>query len=295
MPANLEIPDDILQDIRDQVVLITGGSSGIGRATAQLCLNLGAHVLIGDVNPPKTEFEHSERLKYIKVDVTTWESVRAMFIEAEQVYNRIDHVFVNAGVAPTTNFLDDTLDESGQLAPPNMRTIDVNLVGMIYTVRLAAHYIKKLASQRPADHKTGSSIVVTASASSFQIFSIGDYTVSKHGVVGLLRGMVSQLEGEIRINAVAPSWTDSAMIPKPILESLGVTAQPAEAVARSVLFLFVDRARHGDVIYSWEGKYREVNNSGDGFLAHAASILPNSKNEEGIVTKIREMARSQGK
>lgn len=264
----------------------SGGVSGIGKATAELCLKHGATVIIGDLSPLPSDLELSEKLKFIKLDVCSWESQRNAFIQIEEWFGRIDHVFANAGVGPTTDFLDDTLDENGKLSPPDLRTINVNLLGVISTVRLAAYYIQKHSAHRAAGEL--GSIVVTASTSSFQNFSAGDYTITKHGVLGLIRGIGYQLEGKVRLNAVAPSWTATGIIDVAFIEGLGVGVQAPEAVARSVALLLCDQQRHGDVIYSWDGKYLEVNKAKGGLLEAADGILVNSTNEEFVVRKLRE-------
>ncbi|CAG8898755.1 unnamed protein product [Penicillium egyptiacum] len=263
-----------------------GGASGIGKATAELCLKHGANVIIGDLSSLPSDLVISDKLKFIKLDVCSWDSQRDAFIKIEEWFGRIDHVFANAGVGPTTDFLDDSLDENGHLAPPDLRTINVNLVGVISTVRLAAYYIQKNSAHR-ASGELGS-IVVNASTASFQNFSAGDYTVAKHGVLGIIHGIGYQLERKVRLNAVAPSWTATCMIDTAFIEGLGVGVQGPEAVARSVALLFSDQQRHGEVIYSWEGKYREVNKAEGGFLAAADGILVNSANEEHVVRKLKE-------
>ncbi|KAJ5749602.1 hypothetical protein N7533_006630 [Penicillium manginii] len=278
--ANLEINDEIFANIKNSVILITGGSSGIGRSTAQLCLNLGATVVVGDLNAPDPELENAEKFKFLNVNVTDWENLRSMFDEANKLFGRIDHVFANAGVGPTTDFLDVTLDESGQLEPPNLRTIDINLLGPIYTARLASAYMSELASQRPEG--AGGSIVLAASASSFQNFSAGDYTIAKHGVLGMIRGERFALECDCTL---LDSHRDSS---GDILKSLNAGVQSPEVVAQSVVLLFADPDRHGEVIYSWEGHYREVNKTDGGLLASAKAILENGDNEERVMIKLRE-------
>ncbi|KAJ5211578.1 uncharacterized protein N7498_003224 [Penicillium cinerascens] len=289
--ADITISDDMLVGLEDKVVLITGGSSGIGRATAQLCLDLGANVVIGDISPPKAEFEKTEKLKFLEVNVTDWESLRNMFVQANEWFGRIDHVFANAGVAPTTDFLDVTLNEAGQLEPPNLRTVSVNLLGPIYTVRLASAYMTSLAKERPVGK---GSIVLTASTSSFQNFSSGDYTITKHGVLGMMRGLGRQIESKnIRLNAVAPSWTASGIVSPENIKVMGITVQLPEVVARSVALLLADDKRHGDVIYSWNGHYREVNNAEGGLLSMAAKLLGNAENEESVMQKLREHKQNE--
>lgn len=263
-----------------------GGASGIGKATAELCLKHGANVIIGDMNSLPSDLEISEKLRFIKLDASSWENQRDAFIQVEEWFGRIDHVFANAGIGPTMNFLDSTLDEHGHLAPPDLRTINVNLLGVIFTVRLAAYHIQRHSAHRSSGEL--GSIVITGSTSSFQIFSTGDYTITKHGVLGLIRGVGYQLEGKVRLNAVAPSWTATGVIPTAFIEDLGVAVQGPEVVARSVGLLFSDQQRHQDVIYSWDGKYLEVNNAKGGLLAATNGILGNSVNEESVVRKILE-------
>lgn len=245
---------------------------------------------MGDLNPPQADFANSERLKFVQVDVTDWSSLRNMFIQANQWFGRIDHVFANAGVSPSTDLLDVTLDEDGQIAAPSLRTVNVNLVGVMYTVKLAVAYMKKLGTQSP----NPGSIVLTASTSSFQNFSAGDYTVTKHGVLGILRGIGNLLDGAIRLNAVAPSWTATGMVPKEFIEAMDVAVQSPDIVARSVVLLFADEGRHQEVIYSWDGQCREVNKAEGGLLAMAEELLDYAHNEERVMLKLKEEAATRG-
>lgn len=79
-------------------------------------------------------------------------------------------MFANAGIAPTISLLEEGVDASGDLLPPDLKTFNVNLTGCLYTVKLGIHYIRK--------NTTGGSIVITASGSSFTRFPATDY--SKH-------------------------------------------------------------------------------------------------------------------
>lgn len=227
----------------------------------------------------------TEKLKYIQTDVCSWESQRDAFIQIEVWFGRLDHVFANAGLGPTTNFLDDQLDENGLLTPPDLRTINVNLLGVINTVRLAAHYIQKHRDRRESAEL--GSIVVTASTASLQTFSLGDYTISKHAVLRMIRGLAYDLEGKVRFNAVAPSWTSSKMVPVEFIESLGVAVQGPEVVAKIVAHLFADQKRHNEVVYSWDGKYLGVNKAKGGFLHAIEEKLPNAANEERVVKELK--------
>jgi NAD(P)-dependent dehydrogenase (short-subunit alcohol dehydrogenase family) len=85
-----------LTGLRDKVVLLTGGSSGIGLATARLLLDLGAKVVMGDLHHPPDDLS-SQNLTYMPLDVTNWKQLCAVFKKTVEVHGRIDHVFANAG------------------------------------------------------------------------------------------------------------------------------------------------------------------------------------------------------
>ncbi|BAE62084.1 unnamed protein product [Aspergillus oryzae RIB40] len=222
--ASLDIPHETLVKLKDKIILITGGSSGIGRATVELCLQLGAKAVIGDLSPPPSDLSSTENLKFVKADTSSWDSLRNLFNEAVKTFGRIDHVFANAGIAPRTNFLDESLDENGELAPPDLKVLKVNLIGAIYTTRLAVHHFRKFAEQHNGI-ATGS-VVFTASASSFQTFGAPDYATAKHGVLGLMRSLVGQLPGNVRVNGIAPSWTTTGLVSADFLASLERVKRP---------------------------------------------------------------------
>ena len=180
----------------------------------------------------------------------SWKSLAGLFKDTYAQHGRIDVVFANAGVAMSDNYVNCTVDADGEVAEPSHRTMEINLKGCVNTVVLGVHYMKET--------KKGS-IIVTASASSYQRFIASDYATAKHGVLGLMRSLVDQLQPlGIRVNAIAPSWTDTRIVPREALAGVGVKTQSAEVVARSVAVLAVDEARHGQTIYSSGGVYREV-------------------------------------
>ncbi|EEH20724.2 hypothetical protein PABG_02955 [Paracoccidioides brasiliensis Pb03] len=257
--TDLTIDDVAFSRLRDKVIIITGGSSGIGLTTVQLLLASGSKVVIGDRNPPPPELVDDANLTYLQIDVTNWRDLVALFKKAREIYGSIDHVFANAGISSKTSFFDDETDENGDPVEPKYPTLDVNLTSVVNTVKLAIFYLKQ--------QKGGGSIVLTASASS------------------LMRGLTPHLYPElpIRINAIAPSWTDTGIVPRALLELVGVTVQSAHVVALSVALLMcsdggnsvdsvdrVDSSRHGQLIYSVAGLYREIE---EGMLEAVAGLL----------------------
>lgn len=152
------------------------------------------------------------------------------------------------------DLLSDEFDENGELKRPNHIVLDVNLAAVIDTVKLGLHYIR----QNPS----GGSIVVTASASSYQRYPCYDYTSAKHGVHGLVRGLFSEIGPKtdipVRINGIAPSWTTTGLVNEGLCAKAGVPSQGPEIAARSALILMADSSRHGEIIHSSQGKYFEL-------------------------------------
>ncbi|KAK3718306.1 hypothetical protein LTR37_005119 [Vermiconidia calcicola] len=255
-----DIEESELTSLKDKVILITGCSSGIGLATVKLCLNAGAKVVGGDVNPCP---HSSDSLIYERVDVTDWKSQAALFKKAIEAYGRVDHIFANAGIAIVDNFVTDVLDSDGELQPPNLR--------VIYSCKLGIHWLRK--------NLEGGSVVITGSASSFLPFFLTDYGVSKHAVLGLMRGLNENLaETKIRVNCVTPHWTATGLAPKEVIQDkLGITMQGPEAVAKSAMWLMAGESRRGQTIYSMRGRYREM----DQVLLGAALQTMETTKEDG--------------
>ena len=105
-----------------------------------------------------------------------------------------------------------------------------------------------------------------------------------------MRGLQGPLSStsRIRVSGVAPSWTATGIVPGDFLASMGISTQSPTVVARSIVLLFVDGDRNGDLIYSWEGKYREINNADGGLVSSAKRVLGNEISEEEVLQKIQK-------
>tara|TARA_R110002003_G_scaffold45_5_gene3468 strand:+ start:14122 stop:14982 length:861 start_codon:yes stop_codon:yes gene_type:complete len=259
-------------------------------------------VFASDLNPlPEPEVSS---VPFLKVNVTSWKEQVELFKAAEKEYGKIDHVFANAGIGPTISLLEDDVDENGDLLPPKLNTLDVNLTGCLYTVKLGIHYLKK--------NPNGGSIVMTASASSFSRFPATDYSMlilsrlksnllmfsatAKHAVLGLLRALHGHLHPKlpIRINAIAPSWTATGIVPKAVIAALGEgNYQSADVVGRSVTLLMADKERHGELVYSECGKFKDLENGNNGFHAVTKKMLEVDEGDDlaelGVFKKLAKM------
>jgi NAD(P)-dependent dehydrogenase (short-subunit alcohol dehydrogenase family) len=197
-------------------------------------------------------------LTFHHTDVTLWKDLVALFNAAKAQHSRIDHVFANAGISYTADYLSTETDENGNLKEPTWICEEVCLRACINTATLGIFHM------RPDRGGHGGSIVVTASIAAFTHYRGVDYTASKHGVLGFMRGMHTLLGAAdlpIRINAIAPSWTYSGLVPRELLDVVGIQGQPPEAAARSALILMADGTRTGQLMHSAHERFKEIEES----------------------------------
>jgi len=188
-----------------KVALITGGGSGIGRATSLIFARERAKVVVADVNAEGGE-ETVSSIKtsggeaiFVHADVSKASSVEAMVGETVEAYGRLDCAFNNAGiVSPGSGLTHEQLEDSWD------RVIEINLKGVWLCLK---YEIPKMLEQG------GGAIVNTSSA--LGLVSIGGtaaYSASKHAVVGLTKAVALEYaQRGIRINAVCPGWVETPM------------------------------------------------------------------------------------
>ncbi|KAF5251099.1 hypothetical protein FANTH_3772 [Fusarium anthophilum] len=251
--ADFTIKTDQLKSLAGKVVIVTGGSSGIGLATVELLLSLGAAVVCGDIKAPERDVEGA--YTFIRADVAIWKELLLLFRTTKRIHGHIDHVFANAGVGPRNDYLSTQIDENGDTVEPSGQLFDVSLKGAVNTSALAIFYLRQ--------QEDGGSIVITGSATGLQRFRAVDYGAAKQAVLGFGRGLVARLGAAqlpIRVNILAHSWTESNILPslKSLLDEISVKVQPASVVARCAAYLMVDLSRNGHVIHIQHGIYTEI-------------------------------------
>lgn len=208
---------------RNKTILITGGASGIGLATAHYLheSEYKNNVVAVDLatNPASVaELRKSPRFLYLQCDVTDWSSQRAAFAKASEFYGGIDCVFVNAGVAEYGEQIwTDHFDGNGQLQPPDRRTIDIDIRAVGDTLKLAMFHLRSDSEggkRKGSGRGKGGSIVMTASLAGY-LASAGAplYSAAKHGVVGYLRALKGDCaKADIAISVIAPGITLTPII-----------------------------------------------------------------------------------
>jgi NAD(P)-dependent dehydrogenase (short-subunit alcohol dehydrogenase family) len=172
-----------LRSLNGQVVAITGGGRGIGRATAAALIAQGARVAIGDIDAPlaeRTAAELGSGTIGLPLDVTVRESFAAFLDEAERQLGPLEALINNAGIMPVGPFENETDDCAERL-------VDINVHGVIIGSKLAIERFKP----RGRGH-----IVQLASIAGKGGFPGGaTYCATKHAVVGLTEALRAELRG----------------------------------------------------------------------------------------------------
>ncbi|KAJ5200025.1 hypothetical protein N7491_009176 [Penicillium cf. griseofulvum] len=236
-----------LRDLRGRTILITGAASGIGRAAAQIAHAHGANLVLGDLDVDegnKLVNELQGPVLFRKTDISKWDDVLSLFEAGVNEFGIIHSVLANAGMNKE-DLLSEDLDANGRLLPPNLGSIDVNLVGTAYTVKTAVHYFSKWP-------ETKCQIVLTASAASYlDTPPLYLYCAAKTGVLGLMRGLRSQLVRQnITINVVAPWMTITNMVPPSVVTLWGnLPANQPWGVAHALLLPLLQPEINGKAFF----------------------------------------------
>lgn len=229
---------------KNKVIIVTGGSFGIGKATAIAFAKQGAKIVIADwaENPETIAFikDLGNDVMFLKCDVSRSDEVKSMVEKTIATFGRLDYAFNNAGIEGNTALTPDCTEDNWD------KTIAINLKG----VWLCMKY------EIPEMLKQGKGVIINCSSVAGLVGFEGlpAYVASKHGVVGLTKTAALECAKHgIRINAVCPGVIQTPMIDRltgkkkeaieqyTALEPLGRFGQPEE-IANAVLWLCSDEA-----------------------------------------------------
>jgi NAD(P)-dependent dehydrogenase (short-subunit alcohol dehydrogenase family) len=226
-------------DFTNKVALITGGSTGIGRATAFLFARRGAKIVIGDINPEG--WETVEIIKreggsalFIETDVRDAKQVQHLVAAAAGIFGGLHFAFNNAGVLPAGALLADVEEAAFD------QVLAVDLKGVFLSMKYEIQYMLGAGGGVIVNNASIAGIIAEP--------GISPYIAAKHAVIGLTKAAAIEYAGRgIRINALAPGLVETRMTrhwfadDKLRAQLLGNTpigrpAQPEE-MAGMVLFL----------------------------------------------------------
>ncbi|KAI5460938.1 putative 3-hydroxyacyl-CoA dehydrogenase [Mariannaea sp. PMI_226] len=221
MPAYHTVPESF-SNLKDQVVVLTGGAHGVGESIVRTLFQVGAHVVFGDIDEPsclrlvetlkKDATPSTGTLHCRRVDVRLYSDNLSLFQDAFERYGRVDHALSIAGVTEGQNWFDPSLDLNSITQPPSTSVLDINLLGALYFARIAAVYLRQ-----DAGSGRDKSLLLTGSLAAFkEQAGLFVYQPSKHGVMGLFRSTRKNLYSlhGIRVNILCPSLISTGMSSK---------------------------------------------------------------------------------
>lgn len=188
---------EVFPMLKGKVAIVTGGSQGMGKATASVFLRAGAKVVIGDIKVEEgektiTELSQHGEVLFVKTDIAKSEDVQNLIAQTVTKFGRVDIAINNAALTPDGTQLIE-FDENYW-----RKLIDINLTG---TALCCKYEMQQMIKQ-----KSKASIINIASINAFKPQpNMPAYTAAKHALIGLTKH--AAMEGGahgIRVNAIAP-------------------------------------------------------------------------------------------
>ena len=233
-------------ELENKVAIVTGGSSGIGRAIAELFAKEGAKVVVADINSAeevlKTIRQNGGRAEFIKTDVSDSSQVKRLVDETLRLFGAVDIVCNNAGIE-LLKLLTDTGENEWD------RVIDINLKGPFLVCKYVLPHM--ISRRRGAIVNTASQLGIVG-AEKFTA-----YCASKGGLILLTKAMALECaKYGIRVNSICPGAIETPLLEREVnldkdpeeaklrfvsKHPLGRLGNPEE-IANAVLFLASDRA-----------------------------------------------------
>jgi len=235
-----------LLDLSGKTAVVTGGSRGVGRATALLLAKAGASVGIGYRSRSVEAQETVEDLEGLGVqawaepgELGSPEGAAALFERADREFSGLDIFVGNAGIWPPEDIPISEMSDAHW-----RRTIQANLDSIFFTTREAAKRIRD----------DGRIVLVSSTAGQRGEAYHVDYAASKGAIISMVKGLCVELGGRgVTVNCVAPGWIDTEMAwpaygeggKDAIARTIPIgRVPPAEDIAGPIVFLCSELARH---------------------------------------------------
>jgi len=224
--------------LQGRVAIVTGGSAGLGEATAELFAAEGAHVVIAGASDLGEKVAERLGIAFIKTDVSRSIEVDNLVDQVAQRFGRLDIMVNNAGVTNIATIVNETDEDFDRL-------VGINLGGVFYGTRAAGRVMKKQGK--------GAIVNISSIAGILPVPGSTVYSATKAAVVSLTQGAAVELAPfGVRVNAIAPGIFPTSMHAKAglnkaqkaalsSLQPIGRVGFPKE-LAEGVLYLASDRS-----------------------------------------------------
>jgi NAD(P)-dependent dehydrogenase (short-subunit alcohol dehydrogenase family) len=198
-----KLGENIMAKLEGKVAIITGATSGMGRASAKLFAQEGAKVVVTGRNEERAKAivddikaEGNEAI-YVIADMSNLDDVKKIFDATMEEYGTVDILFNNAGMLSMSPLMDLSIEEWNKI-------FNVNVTSSLVLTQLVAPVMKE---------KGKGTIVNTCSVASFGAHhGFAAYVDSKHAMAGLTKSIAWELGPEIRCNGIAPGLIHTAMV-----------------------------------------------------------------------------------
>lgn len=223
-------------NIENKVIVITGGSSGLGESMARHLASLGAKIVLGARREDKLQTiiedikASGADAEYLVTDVTQRDQVQALVQKAVDVFGRLDVIINNAGIMPIAPMSELKVDEWDSM-------IDINIKGVLYGVAAALPVFQ----QQDSGH-----FINVSSVAGIKVFSPGGtvYSGTKFAVRAISEGLRNEVGPNIRSTCIEPGAIDSELkhgsshadSAKAVNDLYDNWAIPADSIARTVAF-----------------------------------------------------------
>lgn len=220
-------------NLNGKVIIITGGTKGIGLETSNLLAKEGAIVISCARNPKCFD---NKNIEYMKLDVNDFNNCKMVFDDVIKKYGKIDGLVCDAGItadALTVKMTDDQFD----------RVIGTNLKGAFNIVRLVGPYMEKQGY--------GSIVNISSVVGEYGNIGQANYAASKAGIIGMSLSWAKEFArkgADVRVNVVSPGYIQTDMlstVPAELLERFASQTMlkrlgRPEEIAKAIMFLISD-------------------------------------------------------
>ncbi|KAH7403838.1 hypothetical protein BKA64DRAFT_777550 [Cadophora sp. MPI-SDFR-AT-0126] len=241
--------------LKGRTAIVTGGANGIGQAYVKALAGAGVKVCIGDMDVAggtklATELGHA---KFVKCDVSKWEDQLELFKTAATFTGKVDYVVANAGICPPDEIFQFAGNDA-EPTEPNLKTIDVNLKGALYTTKLATHYFIKQNGQTPSPSQEDTCLVLIGSGAAFLDCLRGPvYPSTKWAMRGIMHTLrrTAFYYGS-RVNIISPWYVRTSILSAEAFNKVsasGVDFAEPEDAGRCLLRILSDKSMNGKSLF----------------------------------------------